>query len=110
MTSLPWRLKTPAPVLTVVTMHLYMFENEVSHNLQFNMARPSWYISVHDGRHNVLDMYTDCPSNGLHLQHEGLHLARREALGASLALAIKLYFIKKKLSSKPLNNKQQIIF
>ena len=36
------------------------------------MAAPSWYISVHDGRHNALGMYTDCASNGLHLQHEGL--------------------------------------
>ena len=36
------------------------------------MAAQSWYISVHDGMHNVLGMYTDCPSNGLHLQHEGL--------------------------------------
>ena len=49
-----------------------MFENDVSHNLQFKMAAPSWYISVHDGMHNVLGMYTDCPSNGLHLQLEGL--------------------------------------
>ena len=49
-----------------------MFQNDVSHNLQFKMAAPSWYISVHDGRHNVLGMYTDSPSKGLHLQHEGL--------------------------------------
>ena len=85
--ALPW-LENTCMVLTVVTMHLYMFENDVSHNLQFKMAAPSWYFSVHDGRHNVLGMYTDCPRMDYTCNMKG---SLGEALRYTIKHPIKFY-------------------